>query len=100
MAGFMQGILLGGSNMFSGSSKGSESDGGAASRARTENIELRNQIRGLRAELAGVEAVRDALMIALHAVAPDNSLVNPFEAGQNPSRNTIYDQAYDAAMHD
>lgn len=93
MAGFMQGILLGGGNVFGGSDKGT-----GASQARADNLELRNQIRGLRAELAGVEAVRDALMNALHAVAPDNSLVSPFEAGQNPQRNAIYDEAYEASL--
>lgn len=91
MSKFMTGFLLGGGNVF-GNPPAAGGDGGAASRARLENMDLQEQMKGLQAEIAAVGAVRDALKLALEQVAPNHPLNNVDD------RNAIYDRAYNDAL--
>ena len=91
MSNFMSGFLLGGGNVF-GNPPAAGGDGGAGSRARLESMDLQEQMKGLQAEIVAVEAVRDALKLALAEVAPNHPLIDV------DKRNEIFDRAYNDAM--
>lgn len=87
MSKFMTGFLLGGGNVF-GNPQAVGGDEGAASQAKLEIMELREQMKGLQAEVAAVGAVRDALKMALEEMAPNHPLTDV------DKRNEIFDRAY------
>lgn len=90
--GFMGGLLLGSKNIFG------DDDAEDAARLRDEKLALLEQNRRLKAEVSMNAALRDALQNALYEADPEHPLICPMAVGENPLRNKICDQAWDAAM--
>lgn len=80
---------------------GSPSKGGGSSidwEARNRNRDLAEQNKELQAAVVGKDAVIHALKDALYQDQPGHPLVDPFEAGQNETRNDIFKKARDAEL--
>lgn len=99
MSDFARGLILGGGNIF-GESSGGGGGGGIDFEARNVNRDLKEQNRKLKAEIAGKDAVFEALCYSLREADPGHPMITPYERGENPLRQKILDTAYEKALAD